>query len=288
MTLTRRVAVPADLDQVLKVYNAYDIVEMGQSEIEPSDIEGMIALADSDTIVAEDDGNVVGFADVGGSGEVETVVDPSYDGYLALQRELLQWVLARAGERGIARVEHWAGTDPTRAAVLLTEAGFAHARTLWRMGRSVDGELPLPVWPAGVSVRGFEPARDAQRVWEVVQTSFAGSYGSHARPFEEWALFALGENRDVICAVQDDDIVAVATVGIRSGAGHVGQLAVLPDHRGRGLGQALLHAAFRRDASLGLAATTLTVDGENATARRLYEKAGMRVQAEYRRWERDV
>jgi ribosomal protein S18 acetylase RimI-like enzyme len=54
------------------------------------------------------------------------------------------------------------------------------------------------------------------------------------------------------------------------------------------VGLALLHEVFRRDGAAGLARTTLTVDGENESANRLYLRAGMRVTAEYRRWERDV
>ncbi|MCW2606025.1 MAG: hypothetical protein JWO60_718, partial [Frankiales bacterium] len=45
---------------------------------------------------------------------------------------------------------------------------------------------------------------------------------------------------------------------------------------------------FRRDAAAGLATTSLTVDGENAGARRLYEGVGMGVVEEYRCWERTV
>jgi ribosomal protein S18 acetylase RimI-like enzyme len=194
----------------------------------------------------------------------------------------------RAGERGIGRLEHWTGTAPDGAGPLLAEAGFHPARTLWRMHRDLVGDLPEPVWPDGVFVRPFELERDGREVWHVVMTSFAGAYGSHPRPYDQWILLALGGGYDVVCAVEDDVIIGVATTGPRGGDGHVGQLGVLPEHRGRGLALGLLHACFRRDAAAGYAATTLTVDGENSTARRLYEKAGMRVTKEYRRWERDV
>jgi ribosomal protein S18 acetylase RimI-like enzyme len=113
-------------------------------------------------------------------------------------------------------------------------------------------------------------------------------YGSHQRPYDEWALFALGDGRDVICAAAGDDLIGVAAVGARNGEGHVAQLAVLSAARGRGVASALLHEAFRRDAAAGLEATALSVDGENVGARRLYERAGMSVEREYRRWERDI
>jgi ribosomal protein S18 acetylase RimI-like enzyme len=285
--VTRRPASPADADALVQLYAAYDALEFGAPEMTPADVESMLAVDGSESLVVEDDG-VVGFADVAANGEVETLVDPAYDGARALQAELLRWVVERARERSISRLEHWSGTGAGGAVPLLSAAGFEPARTLWRMHRDLAGSLPEPVWPVGVSLRPFDLDRDGREVWQVVMTSFAGTHGSHPRPYDAWVLLALSGGYDVVCAVENDVIIGVATTGPRGGDGHVGQLGVLPDHRGRGLALALLHECFRRDVAAGYAATTLTVDGENAHARRLYEKAGMRVDKEYRRWERDA
>src|SRR4051812_17054206 len=285
--MTRRPATLADARRLADIYAAYDTIELGQPEMELADLEVMLAV-DSERIAVEVEDRIVGFAELADNGEAETLVDPSYDGALDLQRELLAWLVQRATERGIARLEHWAGTSPDGAARLLTETGFEHVRTMWRMGRSINGDLPTPVWPDGVALRTFERERDAREVWQVVMTCFAGAFGSHQRSLEEWSTFVLDRGYDVVCAVDNDVIIGVATTGDRTGDGHVGQLAVLPEHRGRGLGLALLQECFRRDAAAGYRATTLTVDGENDKAKRLYENAGMRVQTEYRRWERDV
>lgn len=286
--LTRRPARPDDAAALVEVYNAYDVAELGQPEMDLGDIEGMLAIEGSDRIVAEDDGRVIGYADVGANGEVETVVLPTYAGARDLQRQLLDWVVTRATERQVGRLEHFAGTSPDGAGTLLAGAGFEHARTIWRMARGITGPLDAPVWPAGVSLRPFDRERDDREVWQVVMTSFAGTFGSHPRPFEEWATLVLDQGYDVVCAIANGALIAVATTDVRQGDGHVGQLGVLPEHRGRGLGLALLQECFRRDAAAGLSQTTLTVDGDNAQARRLYEKAGMSVVTEYRRWERDV
>ena len=288
MPTTRRPARPDDAAALLDVYREYDTLELGQPEMELSDIEGMLAIDGSERIVAEADGQVVGYADVGASGEAETVVLPAYAGARQLQRELLDWVVATGAERSVGRLEHFAGTSPDGAAALLTDAGFAHARTIWRMARQVTGELAEPTWPTGVRLRRFDRDAHAREVWQVVMTSFAGEFGSHLRPFEEWSTLVLDQGNQVVCAVEDDAVIAVATTDVRQGDGHVGQLAVLPQHRGRGLGLGLLQECLRRDAAAGLTSTTLTVDGDNVLARRLYEKAGMAVVTEYRRWERDV
>lgn len=55
---------------------------------------------------------------------------------------------------------------------------------------------------------------------------------------------------------------------------HITQLCVAPSHRGRGLGQALLHHVMQRLASTGTAAITLTVTEANRQAVELYQAAG--------------
>lgn len=284
-----RPATPDDVDEIVRLYTAYDLVEMGEAEVDAADVRAMLASENGEPQVLERDGRVVAYADLGATGEAETIVDLDLPDAADVQRDLLDWVLDRARDRGIARLEHWAGAREDGAAVLLADAGYAHARTLWKMARPLAGRLPGPVWPAGVEVLPFDPERDGRTVWELVQRGFAGGFGSHQRPFDDWALYALaGDDKDAVQAVEDGVLIGVATRSVRGGDGHVPQLTVDPAQRGRGLALALLHEAFRRDAADGRPATTLTVDGENANARRLYDKAGMAVAGEYRRWERAV
>jgi ribosomal protein S18 acetylase RimI-like enzyme len=288
VTFTRRAAEPADATRLHAMYAAYDLVEFGSEDVELDDVTRMLVTEGSDRVVVEDADRLLGYAEVGALGEVETLVDPGYSEAHQLHADLLAWVVTQAASRQLGRIEHWAGTRTDGAAALLSAAGFEHARTTWQLRRSTAGPDPTPRWPKGVTVRPFAPDRDATEAWQLIQTSFAGTYGSHRRPYDEWALFALGGHRDLICAREADALIGVAVVGQRNGEGHVAQLAVLPAERGRGLGTALLHEAFRRDAAAGCPATTLEVDGENSRARRIYERAGMSVQQEYHRWERDV
>lgn len=288
LVLTRRPAAATDVDALTALYASYDVIELGGPEMDASDVAALLSVDGSENLVIEEGGRLVGFADVGRSGEVETLVDLARADAAALQRDLLSWVVERSRQRGLGRVEHFAGARPDGAGVRLAEAGFAHVRTVWRMRRVLDGVLPEPVWPTGVELRPFDLERDGRAVWSLVQRGFAGTFGSHERPFEEWAAFSLGPEKDALCAYDADDFVAVATTGPRAGEGHVMQLTVDHPHRGRGLALALLHEAFRRDAAAGHDATALTVDGENAHARRLYDKAGMSVTQEFHRWERDV
>ena len=57
-------------------------------------------------------------------------------------------------------------------------------------------------------------------------------------------------------------------------AGHLEDLVVQPDCRGRGLGSRLLAYAVRRSRAAGLRRLILLTDGDNFNAQRLYERAG--------------
>ena len=72
--------------------------------------------------------------------------------------------------------------------------------------------------------------------------------------------------------------VAICFVGFSTFAGkpliNIHDLAVLAEHRGRGIGTALLEAINDRARSLGCGKVTLEVRAENRDAQRLYERTG--------------
>ncbi len=59
--------------------------------------------------------------------------------------------------------------------------------------------------------------------------------------------------------------------------GEIHDFAVLPDHRGRGVGSRLLHAVRIELAALGISELRLTVMAANGDARRFYERHGLTV-----------
>jgi ribosomal protein S18 acetylase RimI-like enzyme len=60
------------------------------------------------------------------------------------------------------------------------------------------------------------------------------------------------------------------------GTWYVHALAAYPEHRGRGLGAALLAEAVRLAAETGTPGLSLIVSNTNMEARRLYERSGYR------------
>jgi ribosomal protein S18 acetylase RimI-like enzyme len=122
-------------------------------------------------------------------------------------------------------------------------------------------------------------------VWQCVTEAFHGTPFTRPRTFEDWSEVHLQHLVDVVCAWHGDELVGVATRGRLLGQGYLAQLGVLPSQRGTGLGRGLLLETFARDTADGHTETTLSVDGENEGARRIYDSVGMTVASEMHRWD---
>ena len=64
----------------------------------------------------------------------------------------------------------------------------------------------------------------------------------------------------------------------RSRCGHIADLVVAPDARGRGVGEALMASAEKWARAEGYSMLTLNVFAENTPARALYDRAGFRAE----------
>lgn len=73
-----------------------------------------------------------------------------------------------------------------------------------------------------------------------------------------------------------DYVATVQGVSDRAGTGSIQNLGVVPNHRGRGLGWAILLQALHGFRRYGLARATLEVTAQNDTAVRMYRQAGFR------------
>ncbi len=274
-----------DLDALTAVFRAYDEVEMGSADMDAEDVRELFDEPTGVRVVEEIAGRLVGFAQVDGKGDLESVADPVEPDFRARQAELVSWCLDQARSLGLTEVQHWTGGRPDGAAALLQEAGFRHVRTSWRMRHSLGQDLLPPRWPADVGLRPFDRDRDSHEVWTLVQRGFAGTFGSRRRTLEEWQRIFLTPNADVLCAVEGGSIVGIAVVSPREEVGFIPQLVVAEEQRGRGIATALLHSAFARHAEVSKE-TTLNVDGENDRASRVYLQAGMQVESAFWQWGR--
>lgn len=74
---------------------------------------------------------------------------------------------------------------------------------------------------------------------------------------------------------------AIQTVGVGRGVARVQNIAVIPEHRGLGIGRALILKALRQCRGLGIRRVQLDVTELNHPASRLYRSLGFSVRRSY-------
>ena len=98
----------------------------------------------------------------------------------------------------------------------------------------------------------------------------------------------LEDDKSFVMLALDDGVVAgYATAWTLGDEGELPRIAVLPQFRGRGIGEALLRAAMQECRRRGAGALFLEVRQSNQAARRLYEKCGFHEVGRRRRYYQD-
>lgn len=242
--------------------------------------------------VLEVDGRVVGYGDivieryevaleVAAPGNWETFID---------------WAEQRARDEGLRRVRLFfpAGHE---LATILERRGYRHWRSAYTMQIELGEGPPQPPGPpTGIDLRAFRP-EDAEATRVALNECFAEDpFFHHSSPanFREFYLQGRGFDPALWQLAWDGDqlaglILAFAESPGEPDLGWVGSLGVRPPWRGRGVGEALLRAAFRELHRHGLRRVALGVDTENETgALRLYERVGMRAVRQGDNWMLDL
>ncbi|HEX3959093.1 MAG TPA: mycothiol synthase [Trebonia sp.] len=188
----------------------------------------------------------------------------------------------------------WAHGDLPAAAGFAAAGGFSRARSLWQMRRALDGAdaaLPVPEFPAGVTVRAFVPGRDEEAWLAANARAFAhhpeqGGWTKadlevrEAEPWFDPEGFFLAERDGVLVGFHWTKVHPEGPDG--SPEGEVYVVGVDPAGQGGGLGRALTIAGMRYLQGQGLAHVMLYVDADNAPAARMYTALG------FSRWNTDV
>lgn len=204
---------------------------------------------------------------------------------------LLPLVVDRARERGDTLLEAVLTTRDEDGLDAYLAAGFRRVRDVHRMFLELGHELPAPNVPPRVSVRPYNDA-DARLLHSFVELAYAQN-NERIQPFEPWLHFMTGHG-DFDPALwhlaeADGELVACClTWAPFERRGWVKDLAVHPEHRRRGLGEALLHHAHRAYRDRDVDRVGLKVDSDNPTAAgRLYERLGYRTDRVYAVLERE-
>ena len=270
-------------------------------------------MAEDTRLVFEPDGEMVGYVEVWTTAEppvhpwIWARVDPRYES-LGIGTHLLTWAEEHAKKAldkvpADLRVAPQVGTYQQAEASkkLFADMGYQHIRSSYTMHIDMDAFPIAPVWPAGITVRTFNPEKDLEAVYRADVDSFRDHFGFVEAPFEEglqrfkhfmtgyegfdptlWFLAMDGEELAGICLCRDRTYND-------PDVGYVNILGVRRAWRRRGLGLALLRHAFCELYQRGKRKTALGVDAENLTgALRLYENAGMHVHQAFDRFEKEI
>ena len=135
--------------------------------------------------------------------------------------------------------------------------------------------LPEVAVPAGYAIRTHQPADGA--AWcRLINDAIGGEYTEER--FEQEISGAPGlEPADLFFAVSGEVVVGTAWARHRPGrVGYVHMVAVAPEHRGRGVGRALVVSVLHRFREAGVASAMLETDDVRLPAIRLYLALGFR------------
>ncbi len=159
----------------------------------------------------------------------------------------------------------------------------------------------IPVWPEGVSLRPYDPDRDARTVYRVDEEAFQDHFGfikeDPEEGFKKFLHHMTGDDSYDpsiwYLAVAGEEVVAIC-ICRRYGAedrsvGYISSLGVKRAWRRQGIAQALLQHSFGEFFKRGKTIVDLGVDAESLTgATNLYNKAGMFVHRQFDMYEKEL
>jgi mycothiol synthase len=294
-----------DLQTIARLAREVDVADYGESSFEMDFIARDWDRPDfdpsSDAWVVLADGAMVGygaaFVEAPGTVEALGLVHPDHRG------RGIGAALAEAAERHAAELRDQSGEPAVRLQTpvaapdaagreLLSAGGYHLVRSFFHMEVELSEPISADPGPEGITIRDFVSGRDERAAHATIEAAFAGTWGFHPLTYEEFGERILGHDFDPrlsLVADQDDGAVGVLLGDVMSGLGWVDMLAVLPGWRGRGIGAALLRAAFVRFRERGLLRAMLNVDSENeAGAVGVYQQVGMRVRRRWDLYEKEI
>jgi mycothiol synthase len=298
---------PATLDDIpaaLALSNACSQEAMGKDEFDIEDYRNgwsdpALDLA-ADTRVAQmADGTIAGCIELWNTAPfvgcwLWARVHPEFRGR-GIGTALMDWAEQRArvacdrapaGTRIVLEASVSSNHQPT--ITLLSERGFCAMRQRLSMARDLAGDLPAPVWPAGIMLRTMQPGQELA-LYRAKNETFRDHWGHVEAPEQQG--FAFWQHRRLndsnydpslwFLALDGDDIAGFSLCQLKTNEdpamGWVNSLGVRRPWRRQGLAEALLYHSFGELRRRGRARLGLDVDADSLTgAIRLYEKAGMR------------
>ncbi|HVV76072.1 MAG TPA: GNAT family N-acetyltransferase [Mycobacteriales bacterium] len=274
-----------DTDAILDLMTLVDLAELGEPDHTATDVRPAVGDDFRGWVIEETDG-IVGYGWAQrrpdhASVEADVTVRP---GRHELYLPLLDLVCAAAHDLDAKLPLQIAAASQMGAKRRVLEAaGGRIVRRFLRMAIELpDDPAPrVPEPPIGVEIRSLTDAEaDLRAMHSVVDPAFGEHFGYAGSPYEEWreriATQGLTE-RSLWWLACVDGVPAAGLIGAMApSGGYVDTLGTLLEHRGSGLGRALLLTSFAEFHARGMRKVMLGVDADNHTgAVELYQSLGM-------------
>lgn len=272
---------PADAQAVRHLADAATVAD----GVAPLSEQTLLRLGDDTAgvrhLLARRDAAVAGYAQLETAGAdefaAELMVGPEHRRQ-GIGTALLEEAARLAGD---AQLRIWAHGDVPAAQALASRAGYTRSRVLLQMRRDLAAELSGASWPAGVTVRTFQPGVD-EAAWLAVNAAAFATHPEQGR----WRLADLEQReaqdwfdpRGFFLAERDNELLGFHWTKVHRDEtppiGEVYVVGVLPEAGGQGLGRALTIVGLEHLRAAGLASVLLYVDESNTPALKTYERLG--------------
>lgn len=288
-----RPCAPTDVRAVFELVAACETQDIGVVGIEFDDIDSEWAQPSfdlaGDTIAVFEDatGTLVAQGEMSYSTRADCCVHPAWRGR-GVGNWLLHWTEAYARARGASRVGQTVADTAVDAVDLFERHGYTWLWTSWILDiQFADTPLEAPVLPDGYTIRDFVPGVDDPAAHAVIDTAFLEWSDREPESLEDWRVKTIARAGFEpwllpVLLAPGGEVVGAAFLmeADEENEGWVQQLAVSRDHRGLGLGRALLDESFARFHSRGRRGCGLNTDSRTG-ALGLYEHVGMSVKRSY-------
>lgn len=229
-------------------------------------------------LAVDEPGTLVGylFADLHGEhrAQLELGVDPDHRRQGIATLLLESFLVPRPDD---AEVSAWAHGDLPGASTLASEHGLEPVRTLLELALDVDGPLPSPSPPDGVTIRTFVPGQD-DAAWLAVNAKAFASHPEQGTTTQHDLDQRIGSSwfdpAGFFLAEQDGELVGFHWTKVQDGEGEVYVVGVAPTAQGLGLGSLLTGTGLHYLSARGLRRITLYVEADNAPALAVYQRLG--------------
>jgi mycothiol synthase len=264
-----------DFDAVFELLDARSRAAFGISQQDRKYLRQRWELPGGGDWVAVRDGTIVGYAGLDESREiVHAAVDPQ------VGDALFAHVERNARARGFDHLSVTAVPEDEPLYAAVQRNGYVLEREILRMWHSLNGDVPDPTWPAGVTVRTYGDS-DGSSLHALLDEAYAGWDRDYvARSHDGWLSFMTAHDDfdpEMWFLVERDGALVACALHWKEnrGRGWVKDIVVRTSERGNGLGTALLHHGFRAYADRGVDRIGLKVDSTNPTgALQLYARVG--------------